>query len=87
MKQCKNETCTQLTATTYCSRRCQLTTRNVGHRGQLPDIWVGMDTERSLRQRAETLNITVRDLIVNLLEREIVMHVTRSIEPDFGVAS
>jgi hypothetical protein len=72
MKQCKNPTCTAAAgAKSYCSRRCQLTTRNVGGRGQLPDIWVGMDTERALQQRADTLGITVRDLIVNLLEAEV----------------
>jgi hypothetical protein len=74
MKQCKNPTCTAVAgAKSYCSRRCQLATRNVAQsgRGQLPDIWVGMDTERALAQRADTLGITIRDLIVNLLEAEV----------------
>lgn len=72
VKLCANPTCTAPAgAKTYCSRRCQLAMRNVGGRGQLPDIWIGMDTERALHQRAATLGITVRDLIVNLLEPEI----------------
>jgi len=38
--------------------------------GQLPDIWIGMDLERAVHQRAQDLNITVRDLVINLLEAE-----------------
>lgn len=71
MKRCRNDTCSMMTSSAYCSRRCQLATRNVGHRVGLPDIRVGIDTERALIQRANTLGITVRDLIVNLLEAEV----------------
>ena len=72
MRQCQNPTCTAPAGPkSYCSRRCQLTMGNVGCRGHLPDVWVGMDTERALQQRAETLGLTVRDLIVNLLEAEV----------------
>jgi hypothetical protein len=60
-----------------------LTTRNIGHRGQLPDIWVGMDTERALCERAGTLNLTVRDLVVNLIEAEMWSNDDR-LELDFG---
>jgi hypothetical protein len=70
-RQCANATCSQTASSMYCSRRCQLATRNVGHRVGLPDIRVGMDTERALIRRAQTLDITVRDLIVNLLEAEV----------------
>lgn len=83
MKVCRNDTCTQLTRTTFCSRRCQLTTRNLGHRGQLPDIWVGMDTERAIQQRAALLDCTVRDLIVNLIEGEVA-HIIGWDRLDFG---
>ena len=72
--QCKNPTCTAPAGPkSFCSRRCQTTMRNTGRpgHGQLPDIWVGMDTERALRQRAETLGLTVSDLIINLLEAEV----------------
>lgn len=71
-RQCKNATCTAPAGPkTYCSRRCQLTARNVGERGQLPDIWIGMFTERAMIERCETLGITPRDLIINLLEAEL----------------
>jgi hypothetical protein len=39
--------------------------------GQLPDIWVSMDTERALLERCRTLDLSLRDLIVNLLEQEV----------------
>lgn len=70
-RQCKNATCTAQTSSTWCSRRCQNTARTRSNCGQLPDIWVGMDTERALRQCADTLGVTIRDLIVNLLEAEV----------------
>jgi acyl-ACP thioesterase len=68
VNQCANETCTAEASRTYCSRRCQLTTRNVGHRGQLPDIWVSMDTERKLRQRASERGLSMKDLMLNIIE-------------------
>jgi hypothetical protein len=59
--------------------------RNTGRPGygQLPDIWVSMDTERRLIARAECLGITVRDLIVNLLEAEF----DWSDDMDFGAVA
>lgn len=70
--QCANPTCTATTVTTYCSRRCQLTMRNTGRPGygQLPDIWLSMDTERLLVARAATRGVNVRDLVVELIEAE-----------------
>lgn len=59
--------------------------RNVGGRGQLPDIWVGMDTERALHRWADHLGWTVRDLIVSLLEVGFSEHMnTDDVELDFG---
>lgn len=81
MKQCKNPTCTAPAgAKTYCSRRCQLTMRNVGGRGQLPDIWVGMDTERVLRERADLLDLSVRELIIGLIESAFPPHVADTMQ-------
>ena len=67
---CRNDSCTQATQSLFCSRRCQTADRNVGGMGQLPDIWIGMDLERAVYRRAADLHITVRDLVINLLENE-----------------
>ena len=84
MTPCKNDTCSRMSRSAYCCRRCQVSTRNVDHKVGLPDIRVGMDLERLVKMRAADLGITVTDLVLNLLEQEV------NYEPewlDFGGAA
>lgn len=36
----------------------------------LPDVRVGMDTDRAIRERADALGVSVRRLLLMLVERE-----------------
>lgn len=67
---CKNTSCSRKSALAYCSDRCRDTTRNRGHLGALPDVWVGMDTEREIRARAAAAGMTVAQLLLWAIERE-----------------
>lgn len=69
-RMCKNTTCSRVSASTYCSPRCQAAMINVGHLVGLPDIRVGMDTERAIVARAEELGVPVRRLLLMVIERE-----------------
>lgn len=71
MKPCRNDTCTRLSRSAYCCRRCQVSIRNVDHKVALPDVRVGMDLERLVKMRAADLDVTVADLVLNLLEQEV----------------
>ena len=67
---CKNNTCSRVSERTYCSPRCQAAMVNVGHLVGLPDVRVGMDTDRAIRAAAEAQGIPVRRLLLMLVERE-----------------
>lgn len=71
MSDCKNPTCDRRAARTYCSRECQLATRTANGGKQLPDIWVTMAMWHRLHDRAEALNLSMRDLVMNALEAEV----------------
>jgi hypothetical protein len=61
MEECKNPTCTNVKGPkTYCSRECQVAmrTRNKGH--QIPDLWLGMDEWRMVKQAADREGLSVR---------------------------
>jgi hypothetical protein len=71
VKSCAISTCSRPAKTKFCSRECQLVDRNRDHCKMLFDLRVGMDLFRALEARAETLNMDVRDLVMNLLEAEV----------------
>lgn len=71
MADCKNPTCDRPSTSTYCSRLCQIAMRTATKGRQLNDTWVSMATWYRLSARADELGITVRDLMMNLIEAEV----------------
>lgn len=87
MKRCSNETCSRQAARKYCSRECQLSARFEGtkggrHRRQLPDLWIDMDLYWLLVERADVLNLTVRDVALNAIEAEVGYPVESELFPE-----
>lgn len=68
---CKNLTCSQPSKLTYCSPRCkEIAGRCWDHLVGLPDVRVGMDTERAIRARAKAEGVSVKMLLLRLIEQE-----------------
>lgn len=70
MTPCSNKTCDRQSRTAYCSRVCQLCARNRDHKRGLPDIRIPLATWHNLKAAAELENLTVRELIEDIINTE-----------------
>ena len=68
---CANTTCTRMSPSTYCSRRCQCAARNGDHRQSVNDVRLGMDTYRRLIAESAQLGIPHHELVIMLIEEEV----------------